>query len=484
MAGTLQAGTGYSILTPPLGVELGGYGYYLKRRATVIRRNLYARALVLAQGGTRVALVACDLLGLSAEVVRQARQQIEAMTRVPGSHVLIACTGTHSAPATFWTHGLGEPDASYVALLPRLIASAVAEAEQDLEPARVLVGSMDLAGLARRRVLPFDIVDTPVTALDIWQTDSDQKCAILLYHCSPSCMAPEDTDVHTDFPGIAAHMLESLPEYEFAICLPGTFGDLEPVHARSGLTGVRRSARMLAGAGLIALGNGRELESLHPLRCVERSITLPLAPPDPQVLRQRRKDNLALLAERDPDSPEGQTARFWAEACDGLLYRLTGEPEPLLETLRDAQGDIARRTGRAPRVQELAAVLDLPADSVTRLLRLQQADMAPPAPTTMQCPVQVIQVGDIAFLAHPAQLYTGPGQEILRHSPFEVTCMIGNANGYIGYVPDVMEYRRRGYAAEVAPYLLEQFPFAPSVGEIFVEACVQLLEDVRKGRCD
>lgn len=67
----MRAGFGKTLLTPPLGVELAGYGYYLQRQAKYVLDPLYARAVLLEDGARRALMVSCDLLGLSAEVCAQ-----------------------------------------------------------------------------------------------------------------------------------------------------------------------------------------------------------------------------------------------------------------------------------------------------------------------------------------------------------------------------------------------------------------------------
>jgi neutral ceramidase len=54
-AGELQAGTAVVNITPPAGTPLAGY--YSPRGAKAVLDNLYSKALVLEQDGTRVALV-------------------------------------------------------------------------------------------------------------------------------------------------------------------------------------------------------------------------------------------------------------------------------------------------------------------------------------------------------------------------------------------------------------------------------------------
>ncbi len=63
----MQVGYGEQVITPPLGVELTGYGYYLERRAEEVADDLKVRALYISQGQDAVILISCDLLSLSVE---------------------------------------------------------------------------------------------------------------------------------------------------------------------------------------------------------------------------------------------------------------------------------------------------------------------------------------------------------------------------------------------------------------------------------
>ena len=46
----MRVGFGRWEVTPPMGIELAGYGYYLGRCAETVRDPLYARALLLEEG--------------------------------------------------------------------------------------------------------------------------------------------------------------------------------------------------------------------------------------------------------------------------------------------------------------------------------------------------------------------------------------------------------------------------------------------------
>ena len=98
LAGSVQAldvGFGEVDITPKLGgkekVWLAGYG--TGREAAGVHDPLMARCVVLQDGGTRIALISVDLVGLQFPAVQQIRNQL------PGfSYVLVSSTHNHEGP--------------------------------------------------------------------------------------------------------------------------------------------------------------------------------------------------------------------------------------------------------------------------------------------------------------------------------------------------------------------------------------------------
>ncbi|HKG25489.1 MAG TPA: hypothetical protein VKB09_07555, partial [Thermomicrobiales bacterium] len=172
----LRAGTGVTTITPPLGTPLSGHFEY--REAATVADDLTARALVLDDGATRLALVVCDLIRLPASMVACARDRIAARTRIPADNVLISATHTHTGPATYSGQGnAGEPpvrpdgpeptyplisrvaggllsapaDPAYVDWVAGRIADSVALACARSVPARLATGATDVAGVCFNR---------------------------------------------------------------------------------------------------------------------------------------------------------------------------------------------------------------------------------------------------------------------------------------------------------------------------------------------
>ncbi|HET6425691.1 MAG TPA: neutral/alkaline non-lysosomal ceramidase N-terminal domain-containing protein, partial [Planctomycetaceae bacterium] len=140
----LRAGAATSNITPELGTPIvGGFAPY---PATHVHDELHARCLVLDDGKTKLALVVCDLLGFHRAVSEAAREQIEQITGIPKSHVLISATHTHSAGTA-----LGEKRYSaeqrldpYQQFVAKRIADGVRRALVTLRPAEVAAGTVDV----------------------------------------------------------------------------------------------------------------------------------------------------------------------------------------------------------------------------------------------------------------------------------------------------------------------------------------------------
>ena len=92
----LRMGRAAVNITPPLGMPMGGY--YRVRLNTGTHDPLYAKAIVLEEGGVEAALVACDLESIPRSFVDAARLIIQETTHVPPDNVMISATHTHTGP--------------------------------------------------------------------------------------------------------------------------------------------------------------------------------------------------------------------------------------------------------------------------------------------------------------------------------------------------------------------------------------------------
>lgn len=133
----MRAGFGKSELTPPMGVELAGYGYYLGRCAQSVRDPLYARAVLIEDGGARALIICCDLLGLSRSVCDAVFAHAAALG-VPQDRIIIVSIHTHTGPTIKYHEGCGFVCDEYVSTVASRICLAIDAAAEDLDEVTAL----------------------------------------------------------------------------------------------------------------------------------------------------------------------------------------------------------------------------------------------------------------------------------------------------------------------------------------------------------
>ena len=112
-------------------------GYYSERGAQGVHDELYAKAIVMEQGGATAALVALDLIAAPRDLVDDARAAIDRACRVRGANVMISATHSHTGPIIDTKNRFGGQSSlvkSYRESLPAKIAEAVRQAESRLTP--------------------------------------------------------------------------------------------------------------------------------------------------------------------------------------------------------------------------------------------------------------------------------------------------------------------------------------------------------------
>ena len=93
--------------------------------------KLRAVAVVVEKGGQKVAIVACDILMITRDLLDPVVEEIQKKTGIPSSNVMINCTHTHHAPSCTVLHGYGR-DETFCKTVQRAIVIAVQEANTKL----------------------------------------------------------------------------------------------------------------------------------------------------------------------------------------------------------------------------------------------------------------------------------------------------------------------------------------------------------------
>jgi len=283
--GRLSAGWAKSVLEPPEGTPLAGYGDREGRPATGTHDELAVRALVLHDGRDTVAVVSSDLLIVPENVAEEARTGIAERLGMASDAVLFNATHTHSGPGAFapgWVGEMfaGEYEPGMVSLLAERIVDAVVRAHARLEPARLASGRLAAPEHVKNRTRPAD-VDPDLHYLLV-EKDDGSRAVVVAYSAHATLLRAENMQWSAGYPGYLVRALER-GGADLAFFLAGAVGSMGPVAPGEGF-----AAAEVMGEDLAA----RVLSELDGLALAERldvtSIGVPVTMPPLQVRLNRQ----------------------------------------------------------------------------------------------------------------------------------------------------------------------------------------------------
>jgi len=298
LAGGLHVGVAVVDITPPVGFRTGGgYGEVV---STAVDDPLFAKAIVLRQTETTVALVICDLLSVPPDLTRQAQQLCHKECGITPQNVIIAATHNHGSPE-YWGslrdlahnaaiaehgHDPHEP-VDYQSQLVQACAQSVTDAVDNLQPSVIqfAVGRQD--GLAFNRrfhmkdgsvrfnpgmgnpdiLRPAGPVDPDLPVILFQAVDSDSTAIASLTTFAMHTAVHGGTTFSADFPAVMQRVLQKKFGAGFvSVFAEGTAGDINHIDVSNsrplrGRAEVERIGHTLAGSVHKTLANAKELNN-------------------------------------------------------------------------------------------------------------------------------------------------------------------------------------------------------------------------------
>lgn len=415
----LEAGYATRDITPPRGVELCGFGYYLGRTMERIESPLNVRCCVLRAGTDTVCMLSTDLIGFSVTEADRLRALIAADLGIDPVRVLLASTHTHAGPATVAWDGIGEMNPDYVAELPGKLRGAAIHAAESLEPVTVRwrCETIEPFGINRRHS-NFCQIDPRLKTL--WFDGAHTPIVITSYACHP-VHTGADPVLSADWPGAVCECAEQAAAR--ALVLQGFCGDIDPVSWHTGHH--EHWPQEVASIGRHVWNRVRRARhapesAVSCLPVAERRLPIPLNVP---TLDDLKRDATHLL--QHAGSPgHRRFAEVWIDKA--LAHR-----------------------------DEMAA-----------------------NPFTDPVPIWACRIGCAVLCAVPFEPFSGHDAVLRAHHPDLMT--IGYANGLTSYLPTRDIYECPGdYAAYEAPRFFSLFPFTPDAPDLVMNAALQLITDVQ-----
>jgi hypothetical protein len=316
-AKVFRVGYGQQNITPARPMPMWGYGARHDALSTGVRDPLFAKAIVIEAGTSRLAIVALDLGRAPAgDSMQRIRDSLKSDYNI--EHVLICGSHTHHGPVIELRdregHGKGKFDdaVEYASNLEAKIVQAIGSAANDLKDAKIAWGaaSIDMNRNRHSKLEPKPVdPELGVIRLD---TLDDKPIAILVNYAAHSTMLDsKDLRYSADWPG---QMTQAVAKECGAPCLflQGAAGDLSARTDEDTRTIETFGAKL--GSEVAAIFNSLKPEvparpGIKAKRTVfDFSTRLPLREP------------LTQLAFRQAFFPELVTATIAQEAVDDQLH--------------------------------------------------------------------------------------------------------------------------------------------------------------------
>lgn len=438
------AGYGKASITPDWPIGLLGFGTQKTRVSIGSKTEIYAIALALTdETGDTALIISLDSAAGDDEYLF--RPMIEEKFGIPQDHVIVTAIHQHSTPD--WTE-------EYKALLSRQVEQAVSQALKDRAPTQMHIAKTQTTGLTYvRNYICNDgssygpNYGSKASGIKCHESEADEemrlvkfererKMPILLvnFQAHPLMGAgAQDPYIHGDWPAVMRQQVQSTLG-AYVMYVSGAGGNL---NSKSYIPEENITADWIAHGHLAAEAVLAAQEKLQPAK----------------LGRIRAREE---LLEYDSD-----------HSMDHLV--------PIAQSVYDLYlSDFAEAKRLAATIPEL--------HSVYHAKCIVSKSKTPPK---KQVNIGVITMGDLAFTAHPYEMFDANGVEVRngsvgnpnyepheqRENPFPMTVVCTLANGHIGYVPSRLGYINGGYSTDITR-------FAPGGGERLAADYLRFLNEL------
>jgi neutral ceramidase len=433
----LKAGCAQVNITPPIGTDL--VGQWVARKSVGVNDELFANAMVLDDGKTRIAFVSCDVLSIGNSTKRAIREIVAKETSINPENVFMFGTHTHTGPAIVSCLGTNA-DPEYTAYFIKLVAGSVKLANDKLDDANIGIGSGNAEGWGFPR--RYWMKDGKVRMhppkcdpnIDRVQGKSDPQLNVLFVENKAgkvisvlvnfSCHATVvggDHVISADYPGAIRDTIKQMLGNDTVVLFGnGACGDVCQIDVDN----TQRSEFGHEWRKRMGMAIGCEA-----LKAIAGTDLMPSDSVDIEV----HKDIL--------DIPIREIPKDRLEEAQKAFAGKSLAPAPTIYE------DIVRR--------EL-------------LLLAEDRDRDPYAHAEMMA----VRIGKSAIVCVPAEFFCELGMRIKDGSSLKPTFVIELANGCVGYIPTTEAFTGGGYETD----LVRSSKLIIQAGEMVIQKALELLQ--------
>ncbi len=327
--GRLQAGWASRIMTPDVGVPMGGYGGRPDgKRSAGVRDELMAKAIAIGDGTDVVVLLGTCMLIIPPNIAELTIEQVEQETPLTANNIFFTASHTHCGPGGF-APGLasrisgGEYDPEVPVFLSGVFADAIVAAYNNMMPAQIAHGHIDAPQYIRNRTRDGD-VDSALNWMIVENEDGD-RCYVTRFSAHPTVFGQRMMDFSGEFPGEMMRHIEQQTNAT-AIYLGGAVGSMSP-RTPGGETADERVVALGQALGQMVVEVAYQDPNFISYANVA-SLGIPIGVPPIQVRPLSPKWRLSPVAAKILNvPPEGwiQAARIGDMLFIGLPFDVSGE---------------------------------------------------------------------------------------------------------------------------------------------------------------
>ena len=471
VAGSLRAGVARSDITT-------------SAKGAAIHDPLYAKALVLDDGSTKVVIVAMDTTAIGGRRISRGmlddvgedflprlRSRIQKELNIPGCQVLVNASHTHP-PGRLLCDDDEQVERTF---------DAVSRAVRTMTAATVGtgVGYEDRISINRtlrlkngqgwtirhsnpcppdEEVAGVGPIDPEIGILRIDRLDGRPLAVVYNFACHP-LFGDAQGAITANFPGVASALIEeTLGNDAIALFLQGAGGDICDVLFKD-FSRPRDIEPLGTMLGLSTLKALRNIETKDAgLNVISEIVNLPRRTDIPGRIESLREEQAELIESLrftslnfktflplyikyalSPDFPLDYSYRY-------LQAEKIGSDEfSAMDCLNGQQLDKYLKNIHA--MEKLTRIQDKIAT-----LEKHEAINQDSGEATIPAEVQGIRIGDCVLITSPAEVLVEVGLNVKKASPYEYTFVAAFSNGYVHYGPPAAEYAKGGY--EVTECLL------------------------------
>ena len=411
----LRAAAAVAKITPGKGVTLDGT-ITKQGLLKAIHDDLFARALVLDDGTTRIAFVVIDSTMIGPQVHTEVKRLIKDRTGIDPDHVVTAATHSHMAVRLMRSNAeRNSANAKYHKYVVRQVADAVARAVEQLAPAKVGWG-----------VAP-----------------KPEYCKNRRWLMKPGALGPNPF---------------------------GEFTDQATMHGSPAKDRIRTTGPIDPGLSVLSVqhADGRPLAmlanySIHYAGMVKGNVSADyfgfFAKRMAELLD--RKDGRPPFVAMMSNGTSGDINRAQGGNFEGMkkvghgvaetAMEIYGKIEHRADVTLAAEASTLDLTIRRPDAERIAWARAVQAGTWKkpahkwRNIYAQNALELAKYPPTVKLPLSAFRIGDMGIAVSPCETFAETGLAIKAGSPLKPTFTIGLANGQGGYLPPPAQHKLGGY---------------------------------------